>query len=103
MKLVSMKLDPKEQKQEADLSYKAPSFPYGLCIELNDDSLDKLGIDKLPDVDDTMIMTARVTVSNTGANATADGESKRMSLQITEMSLGPDAKESDASDKLYTK
>lgn len=105
MKLVSMKLDPKEQKKESDIAYEKPLFPWGLCVELNDDALQKLGIDKLPDVDDTMTLTASVTVTSVSGRATAEGEAKSMSLQITALALDPaaEADDSDASDTLYGK
>jgi hypothetical protein len=105
MKLVSMKLDPTEQKKESDIAYEKPLFPWGLCIELNDDALQKLGLTDLPDVDDTMTLTARVTVTSVSARANADGEAKSMSLQITDLALSPatDVKDANATTMLYGK
>lgn len=104
MKLASMKLDPKEQKKEADIAYDKPLYPWGLCVELNEDALTKLGIDKLPDADEDMTLTAAVTVTSVSARANADGEQRSLSLQITALALGPtmapDQNES-ADKKLY--
>lgn len=106
MKLVSMKLDKAEQKKEADIAYDPPEYPWGLSVELNDDALDKLGITDLPDVGDTMTLTARVCVTTVSSNATESGESRRMSLQIEALALS-DVVESDddadPSDTLYKK
>lgn len=104
MKLASMKLDQKEQKKEANIAYEPPLYPWGLSVELNDDALAKLGIADLPDVDDEMMLTARVCVTNVSARANATGEAKSMSLQITAMALSDatDADDkSDPTDKLY--
>lgn len=97
MKLASMKLDPKEQKKEGDIAYEKPLYPWGLCVELNDDALKKLGIDDLPDVDDEMTLTASVTVTSVSARANAEGEARSMSLQITALALSepPDGDEND--------
>jgi len=109
MKLISMKLDPKEQKKESgQIAYEQPLYPWGMCVELNDDALKKLGIDSLPDVDDVMTLTASVTVTSVSARANSEGEAKSMGLQITALSLGPETKDDDAddtpaTDKLYKK
>jgi len=99
MKLASMKLDPEQQKKEADsMVTDKPVYPWGLCVELNEDALQKLGMKDLPDVDDSMTLTARVVVTSVSSNATTDGENRRVSLQITDMELGPEQKDSDADD-----
>lgn len=91
--LVSMKNAKKKDKKK-DAGCCVPScgpdeaYPYGLRIELNEDSLDKLGIDKLPGVGDEMEVEAKVEVQSVSENAYQDGENRRsVSLQITKMSL----------------
>jgi hypothetical protein len=107
MKLVSMKLDKSEQKKESEpLAYEKPLYPWGLSIELNDDALSKLGIKKLPDVDERMTLTARVCITSVSARANADGEAKSMSLQIEALALSDvvdDDEQKDPADALYKK
>lgn len=103
MKLVSMKLDPKEQKQEAsDLAFEKPLYPYGLSISLDDEALKKLGITELPDVDDRMTLTARVCVTNVGDYASQSGSNKSVSLQIEAMDLSDAVEADDAKDPADT-
>lgn len=104
MKLVDMKKDPVEQKKSAETMCVDKSlYPYGLCVDLSEESIEKLGIDKLPDVDTAYTLTAKVTVSNVGDRKNADGRYRNMSLQIEAMALSDapaDEGKSDA-DKLY--
>jgi hypothetical protein len=100
MKLVSMKIAPKEM-DTAKMPAPDP-YPYGLRIELNDDVLEALGISKLPAVGDYVMIEARCCVKSTAENE-YDGEGKRrsMSVQIEKLAVSPD--DEDKSDKLYRK
>ena len=42
--LISMEVSPEETKEEAAEQMEPPKYPWGLCIDLNDDVLSKLGI-----------------------------------------------------------
>lgn len=106
MKLVSMKLDKSEQKKEADIAYEPPQYPWGLSLSLDDEALDKLGMDDLPDVKDTMTLTARVCVTNVSASAGEGGQRRSVSLQIEALALSDVVDDEDAKDPvdaLYTK
>jgi hypothetical protein len=59
-----------------------------LCITLNDDSLEKLGVKTLPTVETTVTIVAKATVSRISENQTQGGEAERsMDLQITDMQI----------------
>jgi len=88
--MVSMMRSKEEKKKEKNglpTSMDVEDYDYGLRIELNNENLDKLGIKTLPKVGDTMTVEAKVEVTSTGENAGKDGESKNVSLQITDMKL----------------
>ncbi len=91
MKLVDMKQEP-EKPKSADACMPCgdkPAYPYGLQINLDEKSLAKLGIKKLPDVGGYMTLTATVQICDVRINDSASyGESRNLGLQITEMSLG---------------
>ena len=91
--LVSMKRSPTKKKKDpmstcspCDLSEK---YPYGLQIRLEDESLEKLGLDKLPSAGKTMTLTAEVEVSGSSMRERLGDKAPSMSLelQITKMSL----------------
>lgn len=66
----------------------APKYPWGLEINLNDDSLDKLGVKTLPAVGTEVTIVAKATISSTSERSTeSDGNCASMSLQITDMRL----------------
>ena len=91
MDLISMKLTPEEQKHEAMETMMAskPEYPYGLRIDLCDESVEKLGIEKLPEIGSTMLVMAKCEVCCVSERKDEDGETdKQIGLQIVEMSVG---------------
>ena len=100
----SMKLTKSESETSMPVEAKsdAPLYPYGLRLELNDESMKKLGLEELPEVGETMMLMAKVVVERVSQNDTKDGKRQDMSLQITDMEIGEDEKEEKPMDqKLY--
>lgn len=98
MALVNMKSIP--EKLNECCMVDEPEYPYGLRIELRNDSLAKLGITELPKVGSRMTLTAIVEVCGTSTCESRSGEDLSLDLQITDMSLGTDEKK-DAASILY--
>ena len=100
MALTSMKNTPADVKEEQDeltTNPEIPAYPYGLCIDLCDESLQKLGITDLPPVGTKMKLTALVEVTTVSQYQNSEGAESRLSLQITDMQLDP-AEQSQRSD-----
>lgn len=79
-----------------------PKYPWGLCIDLNDEVLKKLGITELPAVGTVFVIEAQAKVTSMNQSEQIDGDKEgRISLQITDMAVGgvPDAK--DPADTLW--
>lgn len=74
--------------------YPEPSkYPYGLCICLDDDALQKLSIATPPVAGSTMLLQAQVMVTSASSDVMNDGEVEgRLTLQITDMELSMPAK-----------
>lgn len=87
--LINMETTPAEaQEYTTPTVADAPKYPWGLCLTLNDDSLDKLGVKTLPPVDTEVTIIAKAVVSRISENQTQGGEScASMDLQITDMQL----------------
>ena len=103
MGLVSMKVtksEAKEKRMETSIS-EEPEYPWGLNIRLDNDSLDKLKVDNLPEVGKEIMVMAKCVVSDVSQNQSLDGEKRRnVSLQITDMALAsPDT--GSTAEKLY--
>jgi hypothetical protein len=97
MKLVNMKLDPAEAKKMAEpcAMGDAPRYPWGLQLNLDNDAIEKLGIDKLPAVGKSLQLVALVNVVSVSSNQTEGGdERKSVSLQITDLGLEAGKKKS---------
>ncbi len=88
--LVNMEMSKEEVKeyQEGPSPSEAPKYPWGLCIQLNDDSLKKLGLDKLPSAGTEVALVAKAQVTRVSENQTQSGDSEAsLELQITHMTV----------------
>jgi len=109
VKLVNMKIDPKAEQEKyaakESTLVDAPRYPYGLCLHLEDDTLKKLGLLRLPEVGKPMMLTALVDVTSVSENeyTTEGGKTEKRqscSLQITDLAL-TSAGDISAAQKLY--
>lgn len=99
--MINMKRSPKEKTMLGDgcCEIDRPEYPYGLCISLDRESLDKLGITTLPAVGEKLQLTALVTVQSVSEYERQDeGASRDVGLQITDMALSKPADERNARD-----
>lgn len=90
--MASLKRSKADKKRESNKyrlsSPSSEDYPYGTRIELDNDSLDKLGIDDMPDVGKKMRIHAVAHVLST-SESTHDGKKahRSMSLQIRKMKM----------------
>lgn len=99
----NMQLTAEEAKEYSSLgTSEAPKYPYGLCLDLCDESMQKLGITAPPPVGTKFTMTAQVVVTRTGAYQMQDGETEAsMGLQITDMDLASPRGDQEVANRLY--
>lgn len=95
MAMINMKRAPEKEEMPGEIEMDEPQYPYGLCLHLGKEEMDKLGITALPAVGSEMTITAKVFVKGTSAYETQGGKDMSMDLQITDMEIG-------ASDKAMT-
>lgn len=101
MNLVDMKMSKQEVKEYNEVKADAPEYPYGLRLHLDHDQLKKLGIGT-PNVQQTLIATARVKVCSVDSYETAEsGLRTNVSLQITDLALAPDVEPENHAANLY--
>ena len=91
-KLASMKRTPEDMRKDmgepAEITSIAPDYPYGLCIHLDKDELDKLGMKDLPKVGTEMPISAIVKVTRVSQSAVEGAdEQTSIDLQITDMGI----------------
>ena len=108
MELKSMKMTAEQAKEyaigvatapDAD----APRYPYGLCIRIDDDGIDALGLMSLPTVGQTVMIMARATVKLVEQRQMLDGETERcLEIQITDMALSPESSSKPPEQTLYS-
>lgn len=103
MKLVDMQNTKAEIKSEMATEYKPPKYPWGLSVNLDNGSLEKLGMETLPKIGTTMILTARVEVSSLSEyDSQQGGASRSLGLQITDMALAGEGDKGGAAKALYS-
>ena len=91
MAMKDMKRTRAEIKEASQPMASQPEYPWGLCITLDNDSLDKLDIDELPKVGGRITIVAVARVTSVSARTDEGGDDSRcVSLQIERMRLGGD-------------
>ena len=89
MAMINMKSKPEREEMPGAIESDEPRYPYGLCISLGKDELEKLGITALPKVGGEMMITAKAVVKSISEYETqGEGKDMNMSLQITDMEIG---------------
>lgn len=99
--MVSMKMSAEERAESVPSVEQEPQeYPYGLCISLDDDALEKLGASGLT-VGQEVTFTAKAKVTRTSQHQ-EEGSDKETyaSWQITDMEVQPTSGKSIA-DTLY--
>jgi hypothetical protein len=103
MKLKSMEVSRRKERMETAM-IEHNQYPYGLVVSLDDDSIEKLGMNKLPDVDEVLMLHARVKVTRVSAEQfEGDRKLRSVGLQITDMALEAPGDDKSAADRLYNK
>lgn len=93
MKKTDMKLPPRKPTAEEKLyptmcdPSNDPEYPYGLCINLDEQQLAALGMKDLPKVGASITIEATANVTSVSENETQGGTRRSLSLQITELGL----------------
>jgi hypothetical protein len=80
-----------------------PAYPYGLCLKLTAEDMDKLGITALPKVGSEMMIHAKAYVKATSAYETQGGQDMSISLQITDLDLDGIERQKDQAEAMYGK
>jgi hypothetical protein len=85
----------------------APSteaYGYGLCLDLNDQQCEALGITKPMAAGSVVTISAKAFVRSATESAEEDGEPKvRMSLQITDMEVSQSRSSAELASAMFAK
>ena len=85
-----MKLSKKEAKNEFEVAPGAPKFPHGLTINLDNESLQKLGFDSLPDVGEDFIVVGIGPVTHASEHRRqGDKVDRSITIQLESIEVGP--------------
>lgn len=99
MPLKSVRITKKEGEEAREIDSEQ-EFPFGLRLHLNNETLDKLGME-MPEMGEVMTLVARVEVVSLSENSSKESEDRKdVDLQITDMELLPEKKKVDLA-KLY--
>lgn len=91
MAMKDLKITKKEAKAKSESmvigSADQERYPYGLRLDLNNDTLEKLGMTKLPSVGTVLMFEAKAKVVGSRQSATEGSENRSIELQITHIDL----------------
>lgn len=97
----------KRDNADTGMDYTPSQYPGGLCLYLDEDTCEKLGIPGALTPGTVIGITAQAIVTNATESLEADGDDKgndvSMSLQITDLSLVAGGVASNAAEELYGK
>lgn len=104
MAMKDLKISKKEAKEKSEAmqvigSSDQERYPYGLRLDLNNDTLDKLGMTKLPSVGTVLTFEVKSKVIGSRQSATEGSENRSIELQITHIDMDT-AKEEKAEGEL---
>ena len=104
MPMINMKRAPEREEMLGEIEKDEPRYPYGLCISLEKEDMDKLGLSNLPKVGTEVSFMAKAVVKGTSAYETQGGSDMRVELQITDMEMKADQTERNnaAASMLYS-
>lgn len=92
MELVNLKTGTDTYQDEDGKTQTRDDYPWGLCISLDNETLNKLGM-TTPPVGGVVMITAKAIVKSTSERQDDDGTYRRAELQITDMVIAPDSSE----------
>lgn len=88
MDLVNLKTGTDSFQDEKGDTHTRDDYPWGLCISLDNETLNKLGL-TTPPVGGVVTITAKAMVKSTSERQDDDGTYRRAELQITDMAIAP--------------
>lgn len=92
MNIISMK---KESEGNEDCCY-------GMTIDLDEEQVAALGINKLPNVGDKLSIQGTVTVKRTVVENDGEGKERYLTLEITDLGVGKSrSNDSDIAKRMY--
>lgn len=101
MEIKSMKIDPASMEESKPTMMSDPSpYPYGLCLHVDETSIEALGLDELPAVGTQVTIQAKAIVRATNVSDREGEKYRSMEIQITDMGLGI-GKKKDIQEALY--
>ena len=97
MELVNLKKEDKKETSDCKPMCDESKYPYGLCLNLDTDTLKKLGISDLPEVGGDFKIVAKAVVKSTHQSESLEGNTyKSLELQITDMAVKYEDTRSDS-------
>ncbi|TNV22121.1 hypothetical protein FH968_04400 [Buttiauxella sp. B2] len=102
MELVNLKTGTDSYQDESGKTQTRDDYPYGLCLYLDNETLEKLGAQPQK-VGTEVMITARAVIKSTSEREREDGVYRSADLQITDMSIAPAeaTQQKTAADTLY--
>jgi len=101
--MVDMAIEPEEREEIVEKISSPPRYPYGLCISLCEDELEKLGLeDEDIQVGDMLHLHCLTKVTSVSSHESEFGNNCRVELTITHIAAESEDEENEEMDKSNT-
>lgn len=87
MKMADMKMSKAQQKETMPQAADSPQYPYGLQIRLDNASLDKLGMTKLPKVGTKVMVHGMGVITSVSQHESKNNDSRNVEIQLHELAV----------------
>lgn len=84
-KMISMRKSVAEKAEEMSPMMETADYPYGLCLSLDDDDLERLDLADDMEAGDTITFLATAKVTSVSARESGGKVCKRVELQVTDL------------------
>lgn len=103
MELVNMKLSKQKKKEMSEPTMMdGPEYPWGLQIRLDTETIEKLGMDSLPEVESVVDVVAKGKIVSVSTSDAEKGKKNRnIEIQITDLSVAAEKPKKDIAKELY--
>jgi hypothetical protein len=87
VKMADMKMTKSEKKDTIPSVADTPNYPYGLCLRLDNASLEKLGITTLPKVGAKVMVTGMGVITSVSSHESKSNDSRNVEIQLQELAV----------------
>lgn len=97
--MINLKLKKEESRERESILMEEPSYPYGLCIQLENEQIEALGLQDMETVGEVVSIKGMAFVKSASIDNYEGEEKHSLSLQITDLEVVKKSEEQEKESK----